>query len=34
LAWQIGGWGLTQGQALSLPMIAAGLWFVLGARRA
>ena len=28
LAWQIGGWGLTQGQALSLPMIAVGLWFV------
>ena len=26
LAWQVGGWGLTQGQALSLPMIAAGLW--------
>ena len=32
LAWQIGGWGLTQGQALSLPMIAVGLWFVLRAR--
>ena len=28
LAWQVGGWGLTQGQALSLPMIALGLWFV------
>ncbi len=27
LAWQIGDWGLTQGQALSLPMIAVGLWF-------
>ncbi len=32
LAWQVGGWGLTQGQALSLPMIAIGLWFVLRAR--
>ena len=32
LAWQIGGWGLTQGQALSLPMIAVGLWFMLKAR--
>jgi phosphatidylglycerol:prolipoprotein diacylglycerol transferase len=33
LAWQVGGWGLTQGQALSLPMIAAGLWFMLRAGR-
>ncbi len=33
LAWQIGGYGLTQGQALSLPMIALGLWFLLRARR-
>lgn len=32
LAWQIHGWGLTQGQALSLPMIAVGLWFFLKAR--
>ena len=32
LAWQIDGWGLTQGQALSLPMIAVGLWFVLRPR--
>lgn len=32
LAWQIGGYGLTQGQALSLPMIALGLWFLLRAR--
>jgi phosphatidylglycerol---prolipoprotein diacylglyceryl transferase len=32
LAWQIGGWGVTQGQALSLPMIAAGLWFYFAAR--
>lgn len=34
LAWQIGGWGLTMGQALSLPMILAGLWFLARARRA
>jgi len=34
LAWQLGGYGLTQGQALSIPMIALGLWFVLRARRA
>ena len=34
LAWQIGGWGLTQGQALSLPMIAVGLWFAVRARLA
>ena len=34
LAWQIDGWGLTQGQALSIPMIALGLWFVLRARPA
>lgn len=34
LAWQIGGWGLTQGQALSLPMIAVGLWFLWKARPA
>ncbi|EEE37787.1 prolipoprotein diacylglyceryl transferase [Rhodobacteraceae bacterium KLH11] len=33
LAWQIGGYGLTMGQALSLPMIALGLWFTLRARR-
>lgn len=26
LAWQINGFGLTQGQALSLPMLALGLW--------
>ena len=32
LAWQIDGWGITQGQALSIPMIALGLWFVLRAR--
>lgn len=28
LAWHIGGYGLTMGQFLSLPMIAAGLWFI------
>ncbi len=33
LAWQIGGYGLTMGQMLSLPMIALGLWFALRARR-
>jgi phosphatidylglycerol---prolipoprotein diacylglyceryl transferase len=34
LALQSGGWGLTMGQLLSLPMIAAGLWFLTRARRA
>ncbi|MCV6585071.1 MAG: prolipoprotein diacylglyceryl transferase [Marinibacterium sp.] len=34
LAWQIGGYGLTMGQILSLPMIALGLWLVRRARRA
>lgn len=34
LAWQVGGYGLTMGQLLSLPMIALGLWFALRARRA
>ncbi len=33
LAWHVGGYGLTMGQLLSLPMIALGLWFVLRARR-
>ncbi|UWQ59475.1 prolipoprotein diacylglyceryl transferase [Leisingera caerulea] len=32
LAWHIGGIGLTQGQALSLPMIAIGLYFLIRAR--
>jgi phosphatidylglycerol:prolipoprotein diacylglycerol transferase len=32
LAWQINGLGLTQGQALSLPMIAVGLWLLWRAR--
>ncbi len=34
LAWHWGGFGLTQGQALSLPMIAIGLWFLIRARAA
>ncbi|MCL6283354.1 prolipoprotein diacylglyceryl transferase [Ruegeria sp. 2012CJ41-6] len=34
LAWHMGGYGLTMGQLLSLPMIALGLWFILRARRA
>lgn len=33
LAWHLGGYGLTMGQLLSLPMIAVGLWFMLRARR-
>lgn len=33
LALHWGGWGLTMGQLLSLPMIALGLWFVLRSRR-
>jgi phosphatidylglycerol:prolipoprotein diacylglycerol transferase len=33
-AVQLGDYGLTMGQILSLPMIAAGLWFVLRARSA
>ncbi|MEP5762845.1 MAG: prolipoprotein diacylglyceryl transferase [Litoreibacter sp.] len=32
LAWQIDGFGITQGQALSIPMIAIGLFFILRAR--
>jgi phosphatidylglycerol:prolipoprotein diacylglycerol transferase len=34
LAWHMGGYGLTMGQALSLPMIALGLWLALRARAA
>lgn len=34
LALQIGGWGLTMGQILSLPMILAGLWFLARRRSA
>ena len=33
LAWHVGGYGLTMGQLLSLPMIALGLWFALRTRR-
>lgn len=33
LAWHVGGYGLTMGQILSLPMIALGIYFVLNARR-
>jgi phosphatidylglycerol:prolipoprotein diacylglycerol transferase len=33
LAWQMGGYGLTMGQILCLPMIAVGLYFILSARR-
>jgi len=32
LAWQVGGYGLTMGQALSLPMIAVGLFVILRSR--
>ncbi len=34
LALHLGGYGLTMGQILSLPMIAAGVWFILRAKRA
>ena len=34
LAWHMGGYGLTMGQILTLPMIAVGLWFLLRARPA
>ena len=33
LAWHVGGYGLTMGQLLSLPMIALGLWFAIRAKR-
>ncbi|MDW4497085.1 prolipoprotein diacylglyceryl transferase [Sulfitobacter sp. D35] len=33
LAWQVGGWGLTMGQILSLPMILVGVALVVHARR-
>ncbi|MGB8811649.1 MAG: prolipoprotein diacylglyceryl transferase, partial [Paracoccaceae bacterium] len=32
LAYQLGGYGITMGQTLSLPMIAVGLWFILRAK--
>lgn len=34
LAFQAGGYGLTMGQILTLPMILAGLWFIARARKA
>ena len=34
LAWQMGGYGLTMGQVLSVPMIGIGLWFIARAKRA
>ena len=34
LAWQMGGYGLTMGQILTLPMIVAGMWFIARARAA
>ncbi|WP_299556019.1 prolipoprotein diacylglyceryl transferase [uncultured Tateyamaria sp.] len=33
LAWHMGGYGLTMGQILSLPMILLGLWLITRARR-
>jgi phosphatidylglycerol---prolipoprotein diacylglyceryl transferase len=33
LAWHVGGYGLTMGQMLSLPMILLGLWLILRTRR-
>ncbi len=33
LAFQMGGYGLTMGQILSLPMIALGVWLIMAARR-
>lgn len=33
LAWHVGGYGLTMGQILSLPMIGLGLWLIWRARR-
>jgi len=34
LAWEFGGYGLTMGQILCLPMMAVGLYFLIRARRA
>ena len=34
LAWHVGGFGLTMGQILSLPMIIVGLWFIARSRHA
>ncbi|WP_424985163.1 prolipoprotein diacylglyceryl transferase [Microbulbifer sp. S227A] len=33
LAWHVGGYGLTMGQLLCLPMMALGVWLILRARR-
>ncbi len=33
LAWHVGGYGLTMGQLLSLPMMALGVWLIVRARR-
>ncbi|MEO9781574.1 MAG: prolipoprotein diacylglyceryl transferase [Sedimentitalea sp.] len=33
LAWQVGGYGLTMGQTLCLPMMALGLWLIIRARQ-
>jgi phosphatidylglycerol:prolipoprotein diacylglycerol transferase len=33
LAFHVNGWGLTMGQTLTLPMIAAGLWLIIWAGR-
>jgi phosphatidylglycerol---prolipoprotein diacylglyceryl transferase len=33
LAWHVGGYGLTMGQILSLPMILLGLWLLSLSRR-
>lgn len=33
LAWHMGGWGLTMGQILCVPMIVLGVWLILRARR-
>ena len=33
-AWHMGGFGMTMGQLLSIPMIVVGLWFIARARRA
>jgi phosphatidylglycerol:prolipoprotein diacylglycerol transferase len=33
-AIQMGSWGLTMGQVLSLPMLIVGLWFIAKARKA
>lgn len=32
LAWHVGGYGLTMGQILSLPMLALGLWLIFSSK--